>query len=97
MSLNVNNLEIATHEDVIGRVSILVRSGTEIVGRLTLSSPRPWQGNARMVIMIEVHPDYQRQGIATAMWKYAKSYGFNPMHELIKTENGKAWAEAVGD
>lgn len=90
-------LEIATHEDVIGRINILVRSGEQIIGRLTLSSPRPWQDNGRMVIMVEVHPDYQRRGIATAMWKYAKTQGLNPMHELIQTENGKAWASAVGD
>lgn len=90
-------LEIATHEDVIGRTTVLVRSGEEVIGRLALSSPRPFQQNARMVLMVEVHPDYRRQGIATAMWQYAKAQGLNPMHELIKTEDGNAWSKAVGD
>jgi ribosomal protein S18 acetylase RimI-like enzyme len=47
--------------------------------------------------MVEVHPDYRRQGIATAMWQYAKAQGLNPTHELIKTEDGYAWSQAVGD
>lgn len=90
-------LEIATHEDAIGRTTVLVRSGEEVIGSLALSSPRPWQENARMVIMVEVHPDYRRQGIATGMWRYAKAQGLNPTHELIKTEDGDAWSKAVGD
>lgn len=90
-------LEVATHEDVIGRTTVLVRLGEEVIGSLALSSPRPFQNNARMVLMVEVHPDYRRKGIATAMWEYAKAQGLNPTHELIKTEDGNVWALAVGD
>lgn len=55
----------------------------------------PWRPN--LIKMIAVLPEYQRQGIATAMWEYAKEKGLNPAHELEKTEDGEAWARAVGD
>ena len=47
--------------------------------------------------MIEVHPDYQRHGIATNMMKYARDLydsgevGQNPEHSNDRTDDGDAW------
>ena len=85
-----------TH-DLIGRPIIMARVGDDVVGYLCLSSARPYFNDSRVVLMIEVEPPYRRQGIATQLWQYAKDNGFNPIHEIEKTKDGKAWAEAVGD
>lgn len=90
-------LQFGTLEDAIGRTTILARTGSEIVGSLELTAPRAFQDNARLVLMIQVEETYRRKGIATALWNFAKDNGFNPVHELEQTQEGKAWAQVVGD
>jgi|TARA_R110000744_G_C19053800_1_gene528153 hypothetical protein len=90
-------LEFGILEDAIGRSTILVRSGTEVIGSLKLTAPRVFQDNARLVLMVQVEKTYRRKGVATALWSFAKNNGFNPVHELEQTKDGKAWAQAVGD
>jgi len=72
-----------------------VNENREKIGRMVMTVSVPWRPN--LIKMIAVLPEYQRQGIATAMWDYAKEKGLNPAHELEKTEDGEAWARAVGD
>jgi hypothetical protein len=31
------------------------------------------------------------------MWNYAKENGFNPAHELTKTDDGKAWSAKISE
>lgn len=47
---------------------------------------------------IEVDPDYQRRGVATALWNHANSLGVTPKpkHSPNQTGDGRAWAERVG-
>lgn len=49
---------------------------------------------------IEVHPDFRRQGVATAMWNYANKVmpqfgGPSPQHSEMRTPEGEAWAKSV--
>jgi ribosomal protein S18 acetylase RimI-like enzyme len=53
-------------------------------------------GNGR-VRDIAVHPEWQRKGIATAMWNHAKTNELNPKHSAELTDDGKAWSKKVGD
>lgn len=51
---------------------------------------------------ISVHPDYQRRGVATALWREAIRYAAEhdlprPQHSEIQTIAGKRWARSVGD
>lgn len=43
-----------------------------------------------------VHPDYRRQGIATAMHGFAQSVASEVRHSDKRTEKGDAWAQAQG-
>jgi ribosomal protein S18 acetylase RimI-like enzyme len=95
----VNNLQFGTVEDVIGHLFIVARreNEKEIIGYLKLGAARPFQDDARIVEMVEVESEYRRQGIASALWRFAKDNGYKPVHEIEKTEDGVAWSEAVGD
>ena len=90
-------MEFGTLEDAIGCTTILARTGSEIIGSLQLTAPRAFQDNARLVLMVQVEETHRRKGVATALWKFAKDNGFNPIHELEQTQDGKAWARVVGD
>lgn len=57
--------------------------------------------NQREIRNIEVHPDFQRRGIATAMWnegqRLAESSRIpSPKHSSDRTDAGDAWARSVG-
>ena len=54
--------------------------------------------------MIEVHPDYQRQGIATGLYNFAKQESDRtggelpyPKQSSIRSPEGDAWAKSTGD
>jgi hypothetical protein len=64
-----------------------------IVGELDLSSDK----GGRTVKHLFVPDTFRRQGIATAMWSYAKNNGMNPKHDSFQTVEGHKWAEAVGE
>jgi GNAT superfamily N-acetyltransferase len=59
-----------------------------IVGKLSI------KGTTSKVEGIEVDPDRQRQGIATAMWNFASP--LKPRHSNDRTNAGNAWAKSVG-
>ena len=63
----------------------------------TLGLTNHMEGIGRLVGTVQVHPEFQRKGIATAMWNYAKQQGFEPKHSVMQSPQGKKWAEAVGD
>ena len=54
-------------------------------------------GEGRPIGSIDVDPKFQRKGIATAMWDYAKRSGFQPLHSPQRTPDGDAWAKSTGD
>jgi ribosomal protein S18 acetylase RimI-like enzyme len=45
---------------------------------------------------VEVEPQHQRKGIATAMWQHAERSGIKPQHSPHRTDEGQAWASKVG-
>lgn len=55
------------------------------------------------VSSIDVAPEFQRQGIATAMWNHAKRLSQSnpsiptPIHSDFRTPEGDAWAKSTGD
>jgi GNAT superfamily N-acetyltransferase len=59
------------------------------IGNLHLDS------KTRMVKDISVLEDYQRQGVATELWKYAQEQGLKPKHSPLKTPEGEKWAESL--
>jgi len=79
---------------------INARQGHSTVGFLE------WQGsstdNYNHIQAVYVRPDMQRKGIATKMWKHAHhiSEQFEsiapPRHAPTRTNEGDAWARAVG-
>ena len=52
---------------------------------------------SREVLGVDIPKAHRRKGVATAMWKYAKENGLEPVHSPLKTEVGEAWAKKVGD
>lgn len=49
---------------------------------------------------VETHPKYQRQGLATKLWNYAKERSDmgipEPQHSSMRTRAGEAWAKKIG-
>ena len=66
------------------------------IGWMRLHSLDPAK-NGREVRMVRVNDEFQRKGVAKAMWDYAKNAGLQPLHSTITTKEGSAWAKAVGD
>ena len=53
--------------------------------------------DAGTVTDVDVHPDYQRRGIASAMWEQAKTHADRfqvpgPYHSELQTDEGQEWA-----
>lgn len=48
------------------------------------------------VTMVQVEREFQRQGIATAMWNAALAREPRLHHSKLRTPDGAAWALAVG-
>jgi len=75
------------------RVSAMV--GDRRVGTMS------WSGKLG-VHNVEVDPEYQRQGIATALWQRGHQEAAAdpkvpaPKHSADRTEAGDAWARSVG-
>lgn len=51
-----------------------------------------------MITDLEVHPDYQRRGVATAMWDHAHKVAPDdpPIHSPDISEDAEEWARSVG-
>jgi len=55
-------------------------------------------GTSHKVMNVQVHKNYRRKGIATALWNHAKAIGLNPKHDYDEqSDDGASWAKAVGD
>ncbi len=70
-----------------------VRGGLKEVGRLNTEG-----GNSGVIEGVLVQPEYQRQGIATAMLNMARTYApdnFEIEHSFSLTEDAKNWASIV--
>jgi GNAT superfamily N-acetyltransferase len=89
----------AGHEDIPGSRRGLHRVVAEHEGQQVGSMT--WQTRSKKpgeIEKIEVEPDHQRQGLATAMWNYAHDSGIrpSPKHSSQRTDAGEAWSKAVG-
>ena len=75
---------------------------SEPIGHLTWAG-RDYEEGAKFGHIMDVHvaPEYQRKGVATGMYRYAKSltepYLPKIMHAESRTTAGDAWAKSVGD
>lgn len=59
-----------------------------------------WHPHNGMVGMISTEPGYERQGIATALWRRAHEVAAErgitaPIHSDVQTPKGKSWADTV--
>lgn len=47
---------------------------------------------------VEVHPDYRRRGVATALWNAALASSWTPEIRMTphRTDTGEAWASSLG-
>lgn len=91
------DLDIKHETDSLLGIVIWAHHMGNKIGYLWLTGEFAHADNARFVRNIEVVKNYQRQGVATQMWNYAKANGFNPTHDLTKTEDGQAWSEKINE
>jgi GNAT superfamily N-acetyltransferase len=81
-----------THKDHGGFGALIqaVHPNEGVIGHMLI-------GHTNELRNIMVNPEFQRKGIATGMWKYAKSQGYNPEHSMDRTDEGDAWAKSLGE
>jgi GNAT superfamily N-acetyltransferase len=72
----------------IGRLSLHTKN-------YVLDGDRPHTDDHTVVSYVEVKPEFRRQGVATAMWNYAKAQGFKPHHSSVISDSGYAWAKTT--
>lgn len=51
---------------------------------------------AKRIEGIDVVPDHQRRGLATAMWEMGQDARPRAKHSAQRTDAGEAWSKAVG-
>lgn len=62
------------------------------IGNMQITASR----NDHQIVGVDVHKNFRRQGIATAMYRKAISVGLTPRHSSSRTDDGDAWAKSVG-
>lgn len=62
------------------------------IGKMELAEP---DENGEREIT-DLYSTVRREGIATALWNHAHSAGLRPRHSAERTDEGDAWAKAVG-
>lgn len=55
-----------------------------------------WHPKTHHITGINVYPEDQGKGIATAMWKMGQEIRPKPQHSADRTRAGDAWAKSVG-
>jgi len=56
-----------------------------------------WDAKTGETKDINVTPEHQRKGLATAMWNMAqKSDKIKPVHSSVRSVEGEKWAKSVG-
>ena len=89
---------VLTETSIGDPVVYAVNENRQKIGRMVMTVSNPLiPQRPNLIKIIAVLPEYQRQGIATAMWNFAKEKGLRPAHDLEKTEDGEASAKAIGD
>ena len=61
-----------------------------LVGHLVLT-PQPWT-----VLMVQTHPAYLRQGVASSLYRHASALLGGIEHGWRRSVHGDAWAKSVG-
>jgi hypothetical protein len=55
-----------------------------------------WGAQTGKVLNVQVEPDHQRKGLATAMWKLAQNTGvIKPVHSLGISDQGQKWKKSL--
>lgn len=98
MELNKDQfrLTVKPGEEDVAPHRVLAHHGDEPVGFIA------WNPGHGEIEDIETHPDYRRQGIATAMYRTAQDWSrqngqIGLVHSSTRTHAGNEWAVAVGD
>lgn len=103
MALNSNQFRMhyePAKYDKEHRIRAYHPSTKKWVGSMVWASQYPDEGPLRN---IDVDPEYQRQGVATSMWRFAQQLGQrssrvpSPIHSTERTPEGDAWARSTGD
>lgn len=60
-----------------------------------------WNKDSGEIENIDVKPEHRRRGVATGMWNHAHSNAreagvARPVHAVMRSNAGDAWAKAVG-
>jgi GNAT superfamily N-acetyltransferase len=55
-----------------------------------------WYGKTGIIHHVNVDEEHSRKGLATAMWNWGQEMKRPPKHSADRTDNGDAWAKAVG-
>jgi GNAT superfamily N-acetyltransferase len=80
-------MDVNKHEGVI----VAYHPVESMVGELSWYEPHGTIGS------VEVDPNHRRRGVATAMLRHAEKVRGKPLiHSQDRTEEGDAWAHAVG-
>ena len=89
-------------------LSVGIDTGGPIEGHVVVHASHPDHGEVgflelgkqteqgRRVMDIQVHPNFQRKGVATRLWRHAHESGLSPQHSSERTDAGDAWAKKVG-
>lgn len=84
----------------MGRDYHTVRAFHEVEGHRAHMGDLLW--NSKQVLNVGVGEQFQRRGVATAMWNHAQSLASSnaripaPKHSPDRTKAGDAWARSVG-
>lgn len=89
--ITISHVDNGKHTDLLVNAN---HPDEGIVGQLHLGFIR--QNGRRKVRNIFVKKEYQRKGIATALWGYAVANGLKPQHSDDRTDQGEAWAKSLG-
>jgi GNAT superfamily N-acetyltransferase len=65
-------------------------SEAEVVAELT------WDKRTRVIDYVWTRPDHRRQGIATALFRYAVAHApARPVHSRNRSADGRAWVASL--
>lgn len=64
--------------------------------RVKPSTEPPKKMGTGEIDTVDVHPDYQKNGIATRMYHMSQQFDPPALHSRYQTAEGKSWAKKVG-
>lgn len=73
-------------------------AGDKQIGKMDFYPPSDKGGlkGSREVLMVEVDPEYRRQGVASSLFNEARLARLNPVHSTKLSSEGRAFVEGAG-